>query len=85
MRVGAGFKGKNKRGILTWSTKSCVSVADPGWEFSYVVGNETRWTYRFEPDSDGTQIIESFALRRGKDHPSPNPTTVCRLTRGQRG
>jgi hypothetical protein len=62
--VGARFKGKNKRGIITWSTKPSVSVADPGREFSFVVGNETRWTYRFEPDSNGTQIIETFELLR---------------------
>src|SRR3954470_3226665 len=33
--VGARFKGKNKRGIARWSTKSTVVAADRGKEFAF--------------------------------------------------
>src|SRR5438105_289553 len=35
---GARFKGSNKKGILRWSTKPTVKVADPGREFTFEVG-----------------------------------------------
>ncbi len=62
--VGARFKGTNKRGIATWSTKPKVVVADPGREFAFEVDTDVRWTYRFEPDGDGTKVTESFEMLR---------------------
>jgi uncharacterized protein YndB with AHSA1/START domain len=62
--VGARFKGSNKRGIITWSTKPTVVAADPGREFTFDVGSDTRWTYRFEPDGGGTKLTESFEMLR---------------------
>src|SRR6266542_3736313 len=55
--VGARFKGSNKRGIVRWSTKPTVKVADPGKEF-------TRWTYRVAPKDGGTELTESFESLR---------------------
>src|SRR5256884_3254884 len=67
---GARFKGSNKKGILRWSTKPTVKVADPGREFTFEVGRpgkeDTRWTYRLAPKDGGPQLTESFAgLRYG--------------------
>lgn len=62
--VGARFKGTNKRGFARWSTKPVVVAADPGREFAFDVGPDTRWTYRFEPDGTGTRLSESFEMLR---------------------
>jgi hypothetical protein len=62
--VGSRFKGTNKRGLATWSTKPIVVAADPGREFAFDVGNDTRWTYRFEADGTGTKLSESFEMLR---------------------
>jgi hypothetical protein len=64
--VGARFKGSNRRGILRWSTKPRVVVADQGREFAFVIqhfGRDmTRWSYRFDAASDGTTVTESFEM-----------------------
>jgi uncharacterized protein YndB with AHSA1/START domain len=68
---GARFKGHNKLNwLIRWSTTPTVKVADPGREFTFETGKpgneETRWTYRFEPNGDGTELTESFeSLRYG--------------------
>ena len=61
-RVGARFKGKNKR-KGGWSTKCTVTAADAGREFAFDVGKgETRWRYRFAAAGDGTDVVESFEI-----------------------
>jgi len=60
--VGARFKGTNKRGFVKWSTKPTVIVADPGREFAFDVGTDTRWTYRFAAEGTGTLLTESFEM-----------------------
>lgn len=66
--AGARFKGSNKKGILRWSTKPTVEVADPGREFTFAVGSQgnedTRWSYRFAPKDGGTDLTESFEALR---------------------
>jgi hypothetical protein len=67
--VGATFKGSNKLGFLTWSTKPTVTVAEPGRQFAFKVngaGGPT-WTYTFEPVAGGTKVTESMS----QDRPSP--------------
>src|SRR3954451_1530371 len=63
--VGARFKGSNKSGIVRWSTKPRVVTAD-GAEFAFITEfrgkDSTKWTYRFEPEGDGTKLTESFEL-----------------------
>ncbi|MEY2450725.1 MAG: hypothetical protein QOD92_299 [Acidimicrobiaceae bacterium] len=64
--VGARFKGSNRKGFVRWTTKPRVLVADEGREFAFatdVRGKDlTKWTYRFEPDGDGTKVTESFEM-----------------------
>lgn len=66
--VGARFKGSNKRGIIRWSTKPTVKVADPGREFTFDVGSpgkeDTRWSYTMAPRDGGTDLTESFESLR---------------------
>ena len=64
--LGARFKGSNRRGIARWSTKPRVTACERPREFSFVTDllgkDQTKWTYRFEPDGDGTRVTESFEL-----------------------
>jgi hypothetical protein len=64
--VGARFKGSNRNGIARWSTKPRVVTAEDGSEFAFVIGfrgkDITKWSYRFEPEGDGTKVVESFEL-----------------------
>ncbi len=62
--VGARFKGTNKRGFVSWSTKPTVTVADPGREFTFRIGDDITWSYRFAADAAGTDLSESFVLLR---------------------
>ncbi|MDQ1386285.1 MAG: hypothetical protein QOG65_3664 [Actinomycetota bacterium] len=64
--VGARFKGSNAHGIARWSTKSKVVAAEPGREFAFVIGHlgrdMTKWSYRFEPTTNGTVVTETFEM-----------------------
>jgi uncharacterized protein YndB with AHSA1/START domain len=64
--VGARFKGSNRKGLVRWSTKPRVLVADEGREFAFVTdvrGKDlTKWSYRFEPDASGATVTESFEM-----------------------
>lgn len=69
--VGAQFKGANKLGKATWSTKPTVTVADRGREFAFKVPGASGplWTYRFEATADGTLVTES--VEQAKRSPLP--------------
>lgn len=59
-RVGARFKGSNRRGWVRWSTHNTVVAADPGREFAFETSESgMRWTYRFVPEADSTVVSES--------------------------
>jgi len=65
--VGARFKGHNRRGLARWSTTNEVVAADPGREFAFQTQQSgTRWSYRFEPDGDGTVVTESRAAFKAR-------------------
>lgn len=67
--VGARFRGHNRRGLARWSTTNEVTAADPGREFTFQTAQSgMRWSYRFEPDGDGTVVTESRV--RFKDQPA---------------
>lgn len=60
--VGARFLGFNRRGPVRWFTVNRVVAADPGRAFAFETrGSATLWSYRFEPDGDGTLVTESRA------------------------
>ena len=58
---GAKFKGTNKR-RFSWTTTCTVESAEPGKEFTFVAGKDTRWRYAFEPTSTGCRVTESFEI-----------------------
>jgi uncharacterized protein YndB with AHSA1/START domain len=68
--VGARFRGhvkRNGRPPTYWTT--CTVVAcERGREFAFGVGPPGKalntWRYRLEPAGDGTDVTESFELRR---------------------
>lgn len=58
-RVGARFRGHNKRGLLRWSSVATLVEVDRPRHFAYdVYPSEMRWGYRFEPTSTGTRLTE---------------------------
>jgi hypothetical protein len=69
--AGATFVGHNKggpRGLMKWSRRGRVLVADPGREFAFVTeegGREsTIWRYLFEAVDGGTRVTESYEVKR---------------------
>jgi hypothetical protein len=67
-RVGARFKGTNRRGWVRWSTHNTVVAAEPGREFAFETAESgIRWTYRFEPQGSATLVTES--RKAVKDRP----------------
>jgi uncharacterized protein YndB with AHSA1/START domain len=71
--VGARFAAVNKvqRGPA-WTNKPVVTVVEPGRSFSFArtekLGGTVEWTYRFEPDRDGTRVTESYEVTRPIGH-----------------
>jgi uncharacterized protein YndB with AHSA1/START domain len=58
-RVGARFRGHNKRGVLRWSSVATVVVADEPERFAFEVHpSGMRWGYRLEPEDGGTRVTE---------------------------
>ncbi len=64
--VGARFKARNKRRWFSWSNHPEIVVADPGREFAISRtekgGGTIVWRYRFEPDSSGTTVVQSYEV-----------------------
>jgi hypothetical protein len=67
--VGARFKGTNRLGRATWSTKPTVIVADRGVTFAFKVPRSfgPEWVYAFTPVTGGTRVTETVQQQR----PSP--------------
>ena len=67
--VGARFGAVNKvqRGPA-WTNKPVVTVVEPGRAFAFArtekFGGTVEWTYRFEPERSGTNVIESYEVTR---------------------
>ncbi|MEZ5320900.1 MAG: SRPBCC family protein [Microthrixaceae bacterium] len=56
--VGARFRGRNRRGLIRWSTTNLVTAANRGREFTFETRQSgARWRYLFEPTGDGTSTI----------------------------
>jgi uncharacterized protein YndB with AHSA1/START domain len=60
--VGARFKGTNRIGKTSWSTKPTVTVADRGRHFAFKVPGKSGafWSYEFNPVAEGTLVTESM-------------------------
>ena len=65
--VGARFKAINKVPHRpSWPNKPVVTVVEPGRTFAFSrtekFGGTVVWTYRFEPDGQGTKVTESYEV-----------------------
>jgi uncharacterized membrane protein len=67
---GATFIGHNQGGpcgLMKWSRRGRVLIAEPGGEFAFVTeegGREsTEWRYRLEPVEGATRVTESYTVR----------------------
>ena len=59
LRHGTRFVGLNKRKLLWWPTTARIHLYDAGTSLGWtVVENRTRWSYRVDPDGDGTRLTE---------------------------
>jgi hypothetical protein len=62
--VGASFRGDNRSGWRRWSTAAEITTADRGKRFAFrVTAGRTPvsdWSYDFEPDGDGTRVVERW-------------------------
>jgi Polyketide cyclase / dehydrase and lipid transport len=62
--LGNRFRGRNRWGILRWSTTCEVLAADPGrcltFDARHWSGATTRWTFELVPDGDTTVLYERF-------------------------
>ncbi|GAB3480689.1 SRPBCC family protein [Amycolatopsis cihanbeyliensis] len=67
-RVGARFKGGNRRGLRRWSTIATVTDAVAGRCFAFEVSAGpapvARWQYDIEPVAGGCRVTESTWERR---------------------
>jgi hypothetical protein len=66
--VGATFKGDNRNGSKSWSTKVTVTAADPGTEFAFAVTfgpmSVAEWRYELVGDGAATTATETWRDRR---------------------
>jgi hypothetical protein len=63
-RVGARFRGRNRRGLLRWSTICTITDLDEGSRFAFDVKAlgffpVARWQYDIEASGDGCLVTES--------------------------
>jgi hypothetical protein len=64
--AGARFKGTNRLGSTTWSTKPTVTAADPGRVFAFQVpgASGALWTYELAERDGVTVVTESMIQQR---------------------
>ena len=67
--VGTRFEAVNKvQSGRAWTNKPVVKVVDPARRFSFArterFAGTVEWTYRFEPEGDGTRVTESYEVTR---------------------
>ncbi len=68
-RVGARFRGHNRRGRHRWSTTATVVAAQPGHLFAFRVTSlgmpVAVWAYDLHPTPDGTEVTECMWYEAG--------------------
>jgi len=67
--VGARFEAVNKvPRRRAWTNKPVVTVVEPARRFSFArterFAGTVEWTYRFEPEGEGTRVTESYEVTR---------------------
>jgi uncharacterized protein YndB with AHSA1/START domain len=66
--VDVRFRGSNRKGIVRWSTKPIIEVAEPGRELTFATqmrkggAKYTRWSYKLTPADGGTAVEESWEI-----------------------
>lgn len=75
--LGASFVGRNQHpAVGEWQTESFVDRYEPGRVFGWAVSDVdqpgARWSFRLEPDEDGTELTFEVALG-----PGPSGTTMA--------
>lgn len=65
--VGARFAAVNKVPHRpSWTNKPVVTIVEPDTTFAFArterFAGTVEWTYRFEPDSEGTRVTESYRV-----------------------
>ena len=67
--LGASFRGRNRSGRRSWSTRSEVVRCDPGRAFAFAVSAlgmpVSQWSYEVEPVDGGCRLTETWTDRRG--------------------
>jgi uncharacterized protein YndB with AHSA1/START domain len=69
-KLGAKFKGHNRRGWRRWTTTGTIVAFEPeheiGWDVDFAGFPIARWDYRIEPGADGRSctVVECFRDRR---------------------
>jgi hypothetical protein len=59
--AGSWFTGRNETPARTWETRSQVTVAERGREFTFAVGGLwISWAYTFRPVDGGTELTETW-------------------------
>jgi uncharacterized protein YndB with AHSA1/START domain len=78
--VGVRFKGTNRIGKTSWSTKPTVTAADRGRHFAFKVPGKSGalWSYEFSPVAEGTLVTESMS----QDVASPLPIRIIQRRSG---
>jgi hypothetical protein len=66
--AGARFVGRNRKGVLRWSTVCTVTAADPGHLFAFTVKalglTVSEWSYTLEGAEGGCLVTERWTDRR---------------------
>jgi hypothetical protein len=67
--VGARFEAVNASQVgKRWKNRPVVTVAEPGREFAFsrseAFAGTITWRYRFEPEGEGTRVVESYEVER---------------------
>lgn len=65
--VGARFRARNKVPRRPpWNNRPVVTAVEPGRRFAFSrtekFAGTLEWTYRFEPEGEGTRVTESYAV-----------------------
>ena len=51
---------------MIWNNKPVITVADRGreiaWSRTEIGGGTVLWRYRFEPEGNGTRVVESYEV-----------------------